>query len=570
MATAVRVKKSCYTLEEVVNIIENDSDEDIENVVIIPPINQGDVTDEEEEADGMPNDVAGELEIDVRENDTHNDIDKKQGDSVTIHKDIRWRRARHNFDNSLPARVPIQPLEESHPELCDRTPFELFQYFFTDDFVNNLVTESNRYAAQNNVHTNPITYVEMMRFVGIILLSGYHELPAQNHYWSTDEDLGVPIVSASMTRNRFTTIKRYLHLANNETAERQDRAAKVRPFFDSINKQLTQFGIFAVDLSVDEQMVPYFGKHGAKMFMHNKPVKFGYKFWVIASSNGYPFSLQMYLGKNEDRGNETLGTFVVNKLLTVVNNMGCHTVTFDNFFSSYDLFVHLAKQNLAATGTIRYNRLKGAPLSKPEEVRKLPRGAMEAASDGQVVCCSWHDNKPVYVASNFHRMTPIENKRRFSQKEKKHIQVECPAMIVQYNKNMGGVDSCDRFLSNYRPTIKGKKWWFCLFTHGVNVLTVAAWRLHVSLGGKLSELDFLRDIVRCLLKTEKPCRLINIQNPRSQLDDIRFDGENHELVKGLKEGRCKLQGCGRNTFYECKKCSQRLHMKCFASYHLKN
>ena len=121
-----------------------------------------------------------------------------------------------------------------------------------------------------------------------------------------------------MSRNRFTTIKRYLHLVDNTTLDETDKGAKVKPFFEFINQKLKQFSVFSKHLSVDEQMCPYYGKHSAKMYMNNKPIKFGYKFWVLASADGYPFHLKLYLGKNTDRGEDTLGAFVVKELVAEI------------------------------------------------------------------------------------------------------------------------------------------------------------------------------------------------------------------------------------------------------------
>jgi DNA excision repair protein ERCC-6 len=461
-------------------------------------------------------------------------------------------------------REPHQPLPYRVPELINKTPFELFRLYFTDELVDHLVTETNRYAASSNNHAFHVSHDEMMKFCGIFLLSGYHQLPQQNLYWSVDEDVGVPFVSQQMPRNRFTAIKQYLHLANNDTLDKHDRAAKVRPYLDIINRQLTQFGVFAADLSGDEQMVPYFGHHTSKMFMKNKPVKFGFKFWVLASSDGYPFIVILYIGKDADRGTEPLGSFVIKQLLQVVDNPACHTITFDNFFNSYQLLCDLRERGIAATGTVRENRLQGAPLPKPAQAKKLPRGSTSFASDGKVVACSWVDNRPVYCASNFRRVNPKEKKSRYSQQEKKYIQVDCPLMIAEYNRLMGGVDLNDRFLSNYRPTLRGRKWYFPIFTHGLNLCVVAAWRVHVHLGGNMSHLSFLREIVRCLLKTEQHAVPLD---PRTQLPDIRYDGVGHRCVKGRTEGRCKLAGCKNNTFFRCSKCNQRLHQKCFVAYH---
>src|SRR5215469_13620864 len=74
---------------------------------------------------------------------------------------------------------------------------------------------------------------DLERFIGILLLSGYHRLPRQNMYWSKQEDLGVPIVASAMSRNRFESIKRYFHLANNQALGVGDKIAKNTSFIRS-------------------------------------------------------------------------------------------------------------------------------------------------------------------------------------------------------------------------------------------------------------------------------------------------------------------------------------------------
>lgn len=43
-------------------------------------------------------------------------------------------------------------------------------------------------------------------------------------------------------------------------------------------------------------MVPYFGHHSCKMFIRGKPIRFGYKVWMMCSPEGYLFSMQIYTG----------------------------------------------------------------------------------------------------------------------------------------------------------------------------------------------------------------------------------------------------------------------------------
>lgn len=502
-------------------------------------------------------------------NTASNDVDEVavDGQQKTKRKKIlvsNWSKS-EAFDNPM-HECDLTSVLGKDDGLAEKTPFELFKLFYTDDLNQHLVTETKRYADQRNNHTFDVTVDEMAQFTGIHLFSGYHILPRKRLYWSADEDIKVPIVSNTMSRNKFESIKQYLHMADNGNLRQGDKAGKVRPLYDILNGKLQQFGVHHKHLSVDEQMLPYFGMHSAKMYMRNKPVKFGFKFWVLASSDGYPYHVILYTGKDSTRHEgDSLGSQVVQQLLTVVEHPECHTITFDNFFTSLELLTTLKETGFAATGTIRENRLRDCPLVKSKTMKKEPRGSIEYRGNGSVVVALWRDNKPVFVASNHVGVSPTVSKRRYSGAEKKHIQINCPIMIDSYNKTMGGVDLLDKFLSTYRPSMRGKKWWFGFYTHAINICVVAAWRVHVEVGGKLDQLEFVRYVVRTLLQATFTSRLVA---PRSILPDIRYDGAGHNLEKGKTEGRCKLEGCGKNTMYMCGKCNKRLHQKCFSGYHI--
>ena len=48
---------------------------------------------------------------------------------------------------------------------------------------------------------------ELLRFLGVILLSGYHTLPSEQDFWLNQPDLDVPIVSEALSSKRFLQIK---------------------------------------------------------------------------------------------------------------------------------------------------------------------------------------------------------------------------------------------------------------------------------------------------------------------------------------------------------------------------
>ena len=61
----------------------------------------------------------------------------------------------------------------------------------------------------------------------------------------------------------------------------------MRPLFTAINEQCILNYQSTQYVSVDKSMVSYFGKHGAKEYIHGKPVKFEFKLWVMATPLGY-------------------------------------------------------------------------------------------------------------------------------------------------------------------------------------------------------------------------------------------------------------------------------------------
>ena len=86
-------------------------------------------------------------------------------------------------------------------------------------------------------------------------------------------------------------------------------------------------------LSIDEQMVPYFGRHSAKIFIRGKPIRFGYKNWILASSDGYSYKFGTYTGacKTKDSSNP-LDPQVVSDLLSLVKKTCQSLCLFRQFF----------------------------------------------------------------------------------------------------------------------------------------------------------------------------------------------------------------------------------------------
>ena len=146
--------------------------------------------------------------------------------------------------------------------------------------------------------------------------------------------------------------------------------------------------------------------------------------------------------------------------------------------------------------------------------------------------------------------------KRYSQREKKNISCVQPFWFYQYNQGMRGVDLIDRLMSQYRPTIQAKKWYWPLFFNCIEMLTVVAWRLHVTLE-TFPCLDFLesgQSVVGGLLKTTG-----SVSSGLNGRRVINISVGLHHPVNAETQGRCKKK--------HCKKCGVRLHPMCFLEHH---
>ena len=100
-------------------------------------------------------------------------------------------------------------------------------------------------------------------------------------------------------------------------------------------------------------MIPYFGMHSATQTMQNKSVHFGYKNFVLASSDGYPYILIPYAGAKGIRktpGKDLMIQVVTELVLKSFKGIG--NFTFDNWCMSAKLINLLTALDTPTIGTV--------------------------------------------------------------------------------------------------------------------------------------------------------------------------------------------------------------------------
>ena len=288
------------------------------------------------------------------------------------------------------------------------------------------------------------------------------EVPTLLEYWNDDGFFGQDFVRASgRNRTRFMNILTALHLCDFEldrqneiTKSRKepcDHLFKLKPIINDLQLACRSHFVPDQNISIDERMVAFKGRIEMKQYIKDKPTKWGFNLWVLASSDtGYTFKFQVYTGKCLTPTIHGLGYDVVMELMDGHFRQGYHLFC-DNFYSSPKLCTDLLHRRCFSTGTIRENRIGfpknlGYPLSLKSE-----RRTSRWFGDGQTVFVKWKDTKVVCVISSFYPAT----RRNFIERGRGVLvvgryvkqRVNIPPPMKVYNSNMGGL-ICQTSFSN--------------------------------------------------------------------------------------------------------------------------
>lgn len=489
------------------------------------------------------------------------------------------------------------------------TPLAFFKYFFTDDFLQIIVDESNIYSCEKNPdNTFTLSSNLLQKYLGILIMTSAVYVPDIRKYWAPV--VGNSTIMETMTINEFEKIRSVLHFNSNTTMvprtdAKHDRLHKIRPILDHLTSKFSSIPLEEC-LSLDEQICGTKIKSYLKQYMPAKPHKWGFKFFVLSGVSGYTYNFEIYTGKDEKENifdNEIhLGASanVVTRLTRVVTQNVNHKIFFDRFYTTVPLVVELAKNGIYSLGTIQRNRVPNCKLPTESELKKKERGFSSeffATVENTDVCLlTWKDNKPVNLLSTFVSCKPMNTCNRFDKAQKKNITLQCPNAIKQYNKHMGGVDLVDSFIGRYRIKMKSKKWYMRIFYHLLDVTIINSWLLYKRVLENKKEkpvnlYDFRVELAETLCKKglsmtktkgrpsgsspniSKVLEARKRKFPRSHVPpkDIRLDETSHWATYMTSRLRCKLPNCDGFTFIKCEKCDVSLclnkNKNCFKRFH---
>lgn len=472
---------------------------------------------------------------------------------------------------------------------------KVFEEVFDQEFWESLTTETNRYAAQvieGDDDTKkkkiderwfPVTIDEMKAYIALSIIMTQVKKPCVQMNWSKRVIIHTPIFGQTMPYRRFLAITRFLHFANNDSSDKNDKMTKVRSVADYLNEKFHELYIPEEDVSIDESLMKFKGRLGCVVFVRIKRARYGIKFYKLCESNsGYCVQFKIYTGGQDkaDASGLNVSETVVRELSTLILNQG-YTLYLDNWYSSPNIFEYLLANETNAIGTVRNDR-KNMP--KDLSSLKLKKGEVASRSSRGILALKWSDRKDVYLLSTKHanaQMTDTGKKKINKGGKSDAKNTMKPKCVIEYNHGMGGVDHQDQVLACFpvmRKFLKGyRKIFFYLFDMGL----FNAYVLYSKTKPKKNHyVNFRLDVAEQLLKNLSLPNY-NVRGRPAQGDTpLRLQASHwghfaRHIPRTPKKKHptrmCKV--CYKNnkrseTTWECKNCLVALHVPdCFEKYH---
>lgn len=459
----------------------------------------------------------------------------------------------------------------------------------------------------------------MVAFLALVMLQGLYPKINEEAYFGFDGFGTTPYFSKIMSYNRYYLLKTFLHFSDNDTTN-LSKLTKILPILDYLNRKFAGLYTPGKEIAIDESLLKWQGRLGFA-----QKISVGVKTYELCeSSTGYLWSFRVYTGKHgpnrtqtrpdqdptqrdpdltdDDRQHptqrdpdlpdddrqptdQTRPTNATAKIL--FDLMGPllhrgHTLIMDNFYNSPLLARCLKHDKTDVFGTLRLTREFVPDAIKTMTKTDMRNGEVVASYCSDLVVMLWRDANLVGMISTYH---PLQ----VGTQDKYNRVTFKPAIVLDYNKHMGGVDRKDQFLASQPlERTRNKVWYKKLFRRLYNA---ALFNCHIIYNhGRTRSLNhrkFRTILAEALLRiyaqidlTTEPrlyqrrqtttavSRTVTVASSASK---IYVEGNHFPIKNDSNHSRCRM--CYRakhntRTAFKCEECNVSLCViYCFKAYH---
>ncbi|XP_005914596.1 piggyBac transposable element-derived protein 4 [Haplochromis burtoni] len=339
------------------------------------------------------------------------------------------------------------------------SPVSAFDLLFAEDLMQLIRHFTNLQGKRSIKDWKDVEEEELRAYMGLLILAGLYRSQHESTISLWDGVTGRVFFPATMSQKRFHQINHALRFDDrlSRSGGRENKLGPIKDLWSKWSSRLPKFFNPGRDICVDEQLVPFRGRCSFKQYMRLKPAKYGLKIWALCDvKTAYAWRLQLYTGRSESAKRQVSQGMQV--VLDLTDGLKGHTVTMDNFFTSFPLAEELRKRKMALVGTLRINKPELPPQLLNIRHRELMSSVFAFSRNATLVSYVPKKSRNVLLLSTKHREPQVE----ISGKKK-------PQIILDYNKCKGAVDHLDQVCGNYSCRRRTRRWPMCLLYHMLDV-----------------------------------------------------------------------------------------------------
>lgn len=486
----------------------------------------------------------------------------------------RTRTRQHNILVQLPGLRPSANLG------TEANPKSVWKLIFSEEMLNIVLQWTNvklssvriNYKDPNKSDLQNIDLTELEAFLGLLF---YTAVFNSNHehvkrLFATD-GTGRDIFRCVMNQKRFLVLLSCLRFDNPEDRMMRrlhNPSAPISELFELLISNSQKVFTPGPTTCIDEMVVPFRGRCKFKVYMPNKPAKYGIKIMCLTDSrNHYLFNAYVYTGKNSDgkglTGDErklAIPTQAVIRLTKPIENSN-RNVTADNWFSSIQLVDELRSRGLTYVGTLKKNKREIPPEFLPKKSRAVGSSLHGFTADKTLVSFVPKKNRGVILVSSMHHTASIDET------------TNKPEVISFYNMTKGGVDALDEKCAKHTTSRRTRRWPMAIFHRLLDISGINSHVLYQSYKNnpQLEKADFIKELADELVRPHLERRLHNTRISREvRLCIRRVLGSNIEIDSPEPPAKLeKRKTCftcpprlKRKTFYVCCMCQRPSCIEC--------
>lgn len=260
-------------------------------------------------------------------------------------------------------------VEHTGPTQPCNTGYEAFRQIWTDEFLEHIASETNRYATtvpvtETTFHSNwyPKNAHEVLLLFEFWIMLGTIQMPTIASCFSLHPLLRTEAFRKLFNQRRYWALNRALHFGNVLPGS-LDKLALLRPFIEHLNGKFQELYVPSQKICIDESLTLWKGLLRFRQYIKTKAAKFGIKTYELCeSTTGYLWAFFIYTGKDgEDQSLVLKSTMHVLKLIGPLLGRG-YTLFMDNYFNSPLLARFLKRNRTDCVGTLRKSRSDVPPI----------------------------------------------------------------------------------------------------------------------------------------------------------------------------------------------------------------